>query len=105
MFIKIGIFIGIMLLVLLASVKKITDNRDLKRRIEAIQRRKFQNSAPKTIKEMSLRRRKTDTKGFANILLKPLPDSKRMAVLLENAGVKMTPKQFILRRVIITCAI
>lgn len=102
---KVIIFIGIMLLVLMASAKKIADNRDLKRRIEGIKRRKSQATAPKTVQEMSLRRKKNETHGIAYWLLKPLPDSKRMATLLENAGVKMTPKQFIFKRVIITLGI
>lgn len=103
MFTKIGIFVGILLLVVLASVKKITDNRDLKRRVDGIKRR--QSTVPKTVQEMSLRRQKLETKGIASLLLKPLPDSKRIEALLENAGVKMTAKQFVFRRVIITLGI
>lgn len=102
---KIIIFIGVMLLVLLASAKKITDSRDLKRRIDQIKRRQSSTIVPKTIQDMSLRRRKTEAHGLSYWILKPLPDSKRMAALLENAGVKMTPKQFIFRRAITTIAI
>lgn len=100
---KIVIFIGILLLVGLASAKKITDARDLKRRIERMKRQK--SSVPITIQEMSLRRKKTDTKGLAYWLLKPLPDSKKMLVLLENSGSKLTPKQFIFRMVVAVGAI
>lgn len=103
MFIKIIIFIGIILLVGLASAKRITDSRDLKRRIDRIKQRK--TVAPKTIQDMSLRRKKTENEGLAYMILKPLPDSKKIAILLENAGVKMTPKQFILRRVVSVVAI
>ena len=102
---KIIIFIGVMLLVLLASAKQITDSRDLKRRIDQIKRRQSSTIAPKTLQDMSLRRRKTEARGLSYWILKPLPDSKRMATLLENAGVKMTPKQFIFRRAITTLAI
>lgn len=98
MFTKIIIFIGIILLVGLASAKRITDSRDLKRRIDRIKQRK--TISPKTIQDMSLRRKKTENEGLAHMLLKPLPDSKKIGILLENAGVKMTPKQFILRRVV-----
>lgn len=103
MFTKIIIFIGIILLVGLASAKRITDSRDLKRRIDRIKQRK--TVAPKTIQDMSLRRKKTENNGLAYMILKPLPDSKKIAILLENAGVKMTPKQFILRRVVSVIAI
>lgn len=92
---KIGIFIGVLLLVALASAKKVSDARDLKRRIDRIKGRR--TNVPKTIQELSLRRKKVETGGLASVLLKPLPDSKRIAILLENAGYKITPKQFILR--------
>jgi tight adherence protein B len=101
---KVMIFIGIIILVYLASAKKINDNRDLKRRIDRIKQRKNTN-APKTIQEMSLRRKKTENTGFSSMLLKPLPDSKKIASLLENAGVKLTPKQFLMRRAVTTAAI
>ncbi len=96
---KVMIFIGIMILVLLASAQRIKDARDLKRRVDRIKQRK-NTSGPKTIQEMSLRRKKTENTGFSSMLLKPLPDSKKIAILLENAGVKMTPKQYIMRRAI-----
>ncbi len=95
---KIVIFIGVLLLAVLASAKKISDARDLRRRIDNIQRRK--STAPKSVQEMSLRRKKTETKGIAYWLLKPFPDSKRMAILLDNAGSKITPKQFVFRMLI-----
>ncbi len=97
---KIIIFIGIVLLVGLASAKRITDARDMKRRIDRIKSRKNASAQPKTAQEMSLRRKKTEVHGISYWLLKPFPDSKRIANLLENAGVKMTPKQFILRRLV-----
>ncbi len=100
---KIVVLIGVLLLVGLASVKKITDARDMKRRIDAIKRRR--KTVPKTVQEMSLRRRKEETKGLAFFLLKPLPDSKKMAALLDNAGMKITPKQFIFRMVVAIVAI
>jgi tight adherence protein B len=100
---KIVIFIGIIILVALASAKKIADTRDLKRRIERIKQRK--STVPKTIQEMSLRRKKTETGVVASWILKPLPDSKRMESLLENAGIKITPKQFIFRLALITSCI
>lgn len=104
MFTKIAIFIGIILMIGLASAKRITDSRDLKRRIDRIKARK--TSTTKTIQqEMSLRRKKQEHTGLAHILMKPLPDSKRIAALLENAGVKMTAKQFIMRRVVSIIAI
>lgn len=94
---NIAIIIGIVLLIGLASAKRISDNITLKRRIDRIRRQK--NIIPKTVQEMSLRRKKSEARGISYWLLKPFPDSKRMASLLENAGVKLTPQQFILRRV------
>lgn len=94
---NIAIIIGIVLLIGLASAKRISDNITLKRRIDRIRRQK--NIIPKTVQEMSLRRKKSEARGISYWLLKPFPDSKRMASLLENAGVKITPQQFILRRV------
>jgi tight adherence protein B len=101
---KIAIFIGIILMIGLASAKRITDSRDLKRRIDRIKSRK--TSGVKTIQqEMSLRRKKQENTGLAHILMKPLPDSKKITTLLENAGVKMTAKQFIMRRAVSVIAI
>ncbi len=86
------------MLVLMASVKRITDARDLRRRIEQIKRRKLiVSGAPKTIQELSLRRKKIDDEGFINLLLQKLPSSKRVNNLLTRAGVKISPKQFITR--------
>lgn len=101
---KIGIFIGILLLVGLASAKKISDARDLKRRIDRIKSRKTA-APPKNAMEMSLRRKKSEVHGIMYWILKPLPDSKRIESLLENAGVKMTAKQFIMRRMAFSAGI
>lgn len=85
----------------MASVKKIKDSRDLKRRIEDIKRRKYDtNAQPKSPMESSLRRKALENKGILYELLKPFPDSKRIASLLNRAGVNMTPKQFLMRRII-----
>lgn len=89
----------------LASAKRITDSRDLKRRIDRIKARKHATTTKTIQQEMSLRRKKQDNTGIAHLLMKPLPDSKKIAALLENAGVKMTAKQFIMRRVVTVVAV
>lgn len=48
--------------------------------------------------DMSLRRKNHDTKGIANLLLKPLPDFKRLSDRLERAGKNIGAKQYIFRR-------
>jgi tight adherence protein B len=97
---KVIILVGVLLLVGLASFKRISDARDMKRRIDRIKGRIHATSTPKTAQEMSLRRKKTEEHDISYWLLKPFPSSKRIEALLENAGVKMTAKQFILRRVL-----
>ena len=94
------------LLVLMASAKKIKDTRNLKRRIDAIKQRKYNaENQQKSPIENSLRKKELKNKGILYELLKPFPDSKRIANLLDRAGVNMTPKQFIMRRIISVVAI
>ncbi|MEZ5691083.1 MAG: type II secretion system F family protein [Rickettsiales bacterium] len=83
-------------MIALVSAKKIADSRELRRRIDRM--RMKSSAAPKVMRELSLRRKNLESKGLSSILLKPLPNSKRIAILLDNAGIKITPKQFILRR-------
>jgi len=49
--------------------------------------------------DMSLRRKTQDTKGIVNILMKPLPELKRLGDRLERAGKTITVKQFVFRRI------
>lgn len=89
------IFLLLVVLVAMASAKKISDSRELKRRVERIKQRK--SNTPRTIQELSLRRKAVENQGLAYWLLKPFPNSKRMEDLLERAKLTITPKQFIMR--------
>lgn len=95
MWINILIFCGLLALVVMGALQKRSDSQTLKRRIERIKQHK--TAMPKSVLEMSLRRKTTEKHDLAYWLLKPFPDSKRMANILERAGSKKTPKQFIFR--------
>ena len=53
---------------------------------------------------MSLRRKTSELKGLIYWLTKPLPDFKRLGDRLDRAGKTITPKQYVLRRVLIRCS-
>jgi len=97
------IFLLLMVLVVMASAKKISDSRELKRRVERIKLRKA--NSPRTIQELSLRRKVVENHGLSYWLLKPFPNSKRMEDLLTRAKVNLTPKQFIMRCIIIMAVV
>lgn len=97
------IFLLLAVLIVMASMKKITDAREFKRRVERIKMRK--SAVPRTIEELSLRRKTAEDSGWVNFLLKPFPNSKRIENLLMRAGAKISPKQFIMRRAITVIAI
>jgi tight adherence protein B len=76
--------------------------KQMKKRIERIQSRKV--SIPKTMQE-SLRRKTTEQKGLVYLLMKPLPDFKKLGDRLERAGKTITPKQYVFRRALTVLAI
>lgn len=98
-----AILVLLLVLVAMGAMKKRGDAQALKRRIERIKQHK--SATPKSALEMSLRRKTVEDRGLAYWLLKPLPDSKRMADLLMRAGKKQTPKQFIFRCALITLGV
>lgn len=53
-----------------------------------------------SLQEMSLRRKTNQAKGLTYWLSKPLPDFKRLGNQLEKTGKTITPKQYVLRRLI-----
>lgn len=76
------------------------------RRIDRIKKRKGGlTDAPQSVSEMSLRRKTQEAKGLAYWLMKPLPDFKNLGNHLERAGKTITPKQYVLRRALVTLAI
>ena len=98
------IFICLLMLLVLALVFVMTDgNREeMLKRIEKIKKRTSGKSGGMTmsIQEMSLRRKTNQPKGLTYWLSKPLPNFKRLGNQLEKAGKTITPKQYVLRRMI-----
>ncbi len=65
------------------------------KRIDRIKQRKI--GTPKTMQDMSLRRKTEEVKGIVYWVTKPLPDSKYIENLLMRAGKTITPKQYVFR--------
>jgi tight adherence protein B len=79
------------------------ERKRMKKRIERIRNRK--TLVPKTMQDMSLRRKTNEGKGLVYWLMKPLPDFKRLGNRLERAGKTITPKQYVFRRAMSVLAI
>ena len=77
--------------------------RRLKKRIDRIKRHK--THPPRTILDVSLRRKTNEPKGLNYWLSKPLPDFKKLGDRLERAGKTISPKQFVLNRLLSMVAI
>jgi tight adherence protein B len=75
-----------------------------KRTLKRIERLKKRKPPPSLTAEMSLRRKTNDKKGITYYLSKPLPDFKNLGEQLERAGVTITAKQYLLRR-LMYCAL
>ena len=73
------------------------NRRRLQARINRIRNRKV---APKSMQEMSLRRKSGETEGLIHWLMKPLPNFKRLGDRLERAGKTISPKQYVFRRLL-----
>ena len=69
------------------------------KRIDRIKKRRI--GAKVTATDVSLRRKKNEPKGFIHWLMKPLPNFSRLGARMERAGMTITPKQFVLRRLLI----
>src|SRR5687767_2468809 len=72
------------------------ERQRMKKRIDRIKNRKV--IAPKSLQEVSLRRKTNEPKGLMYWITKPLPDFKRLGDRLERAGKTITPKQYVFRR-------
>ena len=71
------------------------------KRIDRIKKRGAEKvPAGISLQDMSLRRKDNRKKGLTYWLSKPLPDFKRLGNQLEKAGKTITPKQYVLRRLI-----
>lgn len=71
------------------------EQKQTQKRIERIKNRKV--STAKTT-DMRLRRQTNKPKGIVYWVTKPLPNFKRLGDRLERAGVDITPKQYVFRR-------
>jgi len=83
---------------LVAGVFGGSQRQRMRQRVERLKSRKV--TAPRTIQEMSLRRKTTEPRGLIYWLIKPLPDFKRLGDRLERAGKTVTPKQYAFRRLL-----
>lgn len=76
--------------------------KQTRQRIERIKKRQATFSKPA---QESLRRKLYEPGGLISILIKPLPDFKRLANQLERAGKQITPKQYVFRRFLVMMVI
>ncbi len=96
-----GCLIG-MLVIAVIFVMSDPKRDETQKRIERIKKRGAGKSTlhALSLQDMSLRRKNHDAKGLTYWLSKPLPDFKRIGNQLEKAGKTITPKQYVLRRLI-----
>lgn len=88
------VFLGVMFV--LWRVLEGRHEKEMRKRIHRIKaRRKIETAAAS-----SLRRKQAENSGLMYWLLKPIPNFKRLAVLLERAGSRYTPQQYVLRRLV-----
>lgn len=91
------IFLGVMFV--LWKILEGGNSKETKKRIERIQKHRLLDQASRS-QDLSLRRKKNETKGLIDWLMKPLPDFKKLGDLLERSGAAISPKQYVLRRVL-----
>ena len=72
----------------------------LLKRIDRIKKRGSAKGPGLSLQEMSLRRKTTQQNGFIYWLAKPLPNFKKLGNRLEKVGKTITPKQYVLSRLI-----
>jgi tight adherence protein B len=79
----------------------------LNRRIDRIKKRGAGRSTlqAQSLQEISLRRKTDSATGLVYWLMKPLPDFQSLGNRLEKTGRTITPKQYVLRRLIVTALI
>lgn len=72
--------------------------RKLRKRIEGLRTR---GTAKKvTTSDLSLKRKTNESKGLFALLARPLPSFSKLADRLEQAGIKLSAQQYMLRRII-----
>src|SRR4051812_2420255 len=98
MLVNILIFAGVFGIGCLLAFGGGGERRKMKQRIERMKTRKV--SVPKSMQDVSLRRKTNEAKGMVYWLMKPLPDFKRLGDRLERAGKTISPKQYVFRRAV-----
>lgn len=99
MLINILIFVSVIAIFLLGERLLGGNRRAMQKRVDRIKNRKA-GGPVKSAQEMSLRRKKEEPKGLMYWISKPLPDFKKLGDRLERAGMAITPKQYVMRRLI-----
>jgi len=96
--------IGIITVVIIIGFVVSSDG-ERKKTLKRIERLKKRKPSATATSDLNLRRKQSQSKGITYWLAKPLPDFKRLGGRLHRAGVTMTPKQYVLRRLMVACAV
>jgi tight adherence protein B len=95
----------VMLAVILAVFLSVREKRvEMERRIQRVTQRRGAATG-RVASDMSVRRKKLESKGLAYWLAKPLPNLKTIDDRLQRAGKQITARQFLLRRVLWTVGV
>ncbi len=76
-----------------------------KKTLKRIERLKKRKPAPPLTDALNLRRQKKEVRGITYWLAKPLPDFKRLGDQLARGGITLSPKQYVVRRLLIWAGI
>ena len=74
------------------------EQRKLEKRIKSMQTRG--RGKVSALSDLSLKRKTQKTSGLFSMLAKPLPSFEKLGVRLDRADIKMSPKQYALRRIL-----
>lgn len=72
--------------------------RQMRKRVSAIKKHKTLHAS--TTQDLSLRRKSNDPKGIAYLITKPLPNFTRLGEQFERAGIVISPKQYVFKRLL-----
>lgn len=87
-----------LLVVLLIIGIVLGGDSERKRTLRRIDRLKKRKPAPPLPADLSLRRKPQETRGMLYWLSRPLPDFQYLGGQLQRAGIRMTPQQYVARR-------
>ena len=95
---------GMMVALLIIGIVMGGDS-ERKKTLKRIERLKKRKPAPPITTEMSLRRKQQEVRGITYWLAKPLPDFKRLGDQLRRGGIVLSPKQYVVRRLLVCAGI